>query len=117
MADVAVGQRYRLLRKIGNDTNEDGSQGDPLHVGMVATVLAFSPANELGASHHDGDCWVLAFEVRGAALDETDPANPVPFMVQTARNYAFSAAELDDPTLFEPADTSPAQSAVPTEVS
>jgi len=44
MADIALGQKYKLLRKIGNDVNEDGSQGDPLHVGWVGTVIGFSPA-------------------------------------------------------------------------
>jgi hypothetical protein len=98
MADIAVGQRYKLLRKIGNDVNEDGSQADPLHVGWVGEVIGFSPADELGASHHDGDCWVLAFPVPAIAYGEDGQ----PFMTQVTRNYPVTLAELNDPTYYEP---------------
>jgi hypothetical protein len=97
MADIAVGQRYKLLRKIGNDVNEDGSQADPLHVGWVGEVIGFSPADELGASHHDGDCWVLAFPVPAIAYGEDGQ----PFMTQVTRNYPVTVAELNDPTYYE----------------
>jgi hypothetical protein len=97
MAEIALGQRYKLLRKIGNDINEDGSQGDPLHVGWIGEVIGFSPADELGASHHEGDCWVLAFPVPIIAYDE----NNQPFMTQVTRNYPVTAAELADPTHYE----------------
>jgi hypothetical protein len=98
MADIALGQRYKLLRRIGNDVNEDGSTGDPLHPGWVGTVIGFSPADELGASHHDGDCWVLAFPVPAIAYGEDGQ----PFMGQVSRNYPVTAAELNDPTHYEP---------------
>jgi hypothetical protein len=97
MADIALGQKYKLLRKIGNDINEDGSQADPLHVGWIGTVIGFSPADELGASHHDGDCWVLAFPVPAIAYGEDGQ----PFMTQVARNFPVTAAELADPTQYE----------------
>jgi hypothetical protein len=97
MAEIAIGQRYRLLRKIGNDINEDGSQGDPLHPGIVGEVIGFSPADELGASHHEGDCWVLAFPVPAIAYDEGEQ----PFMTQVSRNYPVTESELDDPTHYE----------------
>jgi hypothetical protein len=98
MADIALGQRYKLLRKIGNDVNEDGSAGDPLHPGWVGEVIGFSPADELGASHHDGDCWVLAFPVAIIAYDQ----NNQPFMDHVFRNYPVTQAELEDPTHYEP---------------
>lgn len=98
MADIALRQRYKLLRKIGNDVNEDGTSGDPLHVGWVGEVIGFSPADELGASHHDGDCWVLAFPVPIIAYDEGQQ----PFMTQVSRNVAVTATELQDPTNYEP---------------
>lgn len=97
MAEIALGQKYKLLRKIGNDVNEDGSQGDPLHVGWVGEVIGFSPADELGASHHEGDCWVLAFPVPAIGYDE----NNQPFMTQVSRNYPVTAAELQDPMHYE----------------
>ena len=97
MAEIAVGQKYKLLRKIGNDINEDGSQADPLPTGWVGEVIAFSPADELGASHHEGDCWVLSFPV--PAIDYGPDGQP--FMTQVSRNIAVSAAELDDPTTYE----------------
>jgi hypothetical protein len=93
MADIALGQKYKLLRRIGNIDNPD-----PLHAGWVGEVIGFSPADELGASHHDGDCWVLAFPVPAIAYDEDGQ----PFMTQVSRNYPVSAAELNDPTHYEP---------------
>jgi hypothetical protein len=97
MADIALGQKYKLLTKIGNDINEDGSQADPLHVGWVGEVIGFSPADELGASHHEGDCWVLAFPVPAIAYDEGQQ----PFMTQVTRNFPVTAVELADSTQFE----------------
>jgi hypothetical protein len=98
MADIAPGQRYRLLTKIGNDVNEDGTQADPLHPGWVGEVIGFSPADELGASHHDGDCWVLGFPVPQIAYG----GDGQPFMAQVTRNYPVTAAELTDPSHYEP---------------
>jgi hypothetical protein len=97
MADIALGQRYKLLRRIGNDINEDGSQADPLHEGWIGTVIGFSPADELGASHADGDCWVLAFPV--PSIDYGPDGQP--FMTQVSRNYPVTVAELADPTHYE----------------
>lgn len=97
MADIALGQKFKLLRKIGNDINEDGTAADPLHLGWVGEVIGFSPAEELGASHHEGDCWVLAFPIPAIAYDEGEQ----PFMTQVSRNYPVTAAELADPTQFE----------------
>ncbi|MFN2592945.1 MAG: hypothetical protein ABR532_08965 [Candidatus Dormibacteria bacterium] len=96
MADIAVGQRYKLLRRIGNDVNEDGSPGDPLQEGWVGSVLAFSPADEYGASHHEGDCWVLAFEVPALVYVDGQPQ-----VGHATRNYAVSPSELQDPSFYE----------------
>src|SRR5437899_4558981 len=100
MAEVAIGRQYRLLRKIGNDVNADGSQADPLQAGSVGTIIGFSPADELGASHHDGDCWVIAFPVPAIAYDEDQQ----PFMTQVSRNFPVTAAELSDPGYYEPVE-------------
>jgi hypothetical protein len=97
---IEVGQRFRLLRQIGNDVAVAASgDANPLRTGSVGTVAYFVPADAAGASHHDGDAWVLNFEVTAAALD----AENQPYAYQLSRSYPFSLAELDDPTLFEPA--------------
>jgi hypothetical protein len=110
---IAVGQRYKLLRQIGNDVLAgtvtidhpehgkmdipDTTPAEPLRPGLIGEVIAFSPADELGASHHDGDCWVVAFPV--PAIQYIDG---LPQMVTVPRNYAVSQAELEDPTYYEP---------------
>lgn len=113
MADIAVGQRYKLLRQVGNDVLQgtvsidhpehgkieipDTTPAEPLRPGWVGEVIAFSPADELGASHHEGDCWVLAFNVPALVYDD----NGQPQIKQVPRNYAVAPSELNDPTYYE----------------
>jgi hypothetical protein len=76
---ATAGDRYRLLRKIGNDMNTDGTQGAPLLVGMVGVV-----------KHSAQELVVLDF-----STDEEGG------MLPATRSVSFPPEDLTDPDLFE----------------
>lgn len=75
-----VGERYRLLRQVGNDINSDGTPGAPLKAGIVGTV-----------KRADRKTVILDFQI-GEQGDEA-------WMTQPTRAVSFPAADLGH--LFE----------------
>ena len=98
MGDLQKGQRFRLLRKIGNDTNADGSPGYPLAAGSIGTVREIVPAEVEGAHNSEEDAVVLEFDhVPSAYIDASGQAQ----LAQSSRAVSFALTDFDDPTTFE----------------
>jgi hypothetical protein len=76
---VSEGDRYRLLQKIGNDVNRDGTPGAPLLPGQVGTV-----------KRSDAQTVILDFPVNG---------DGEAWMSQPRRSVSFPVNDLVD--LFE----------------
>ena len=106
MTQVQAGQRWKLLRQIGNETNSDGTPGYPLAGGSIGVVREVVPAEVEGAHNFEEDAAVLEFDhVPSAYIDATGQ----PQLAQSSRAVSFALTDFDDPTTFEPVEDAPAE--------